>query len=441
MSQNPLFPTPDEPDDDASSKGSGYLLPDKRHKVVQPGNGVNQAANVIRDKLARLYAEEPDARAEEQEAETVTRRSPHQEFMYQLSTSGKSLAEIQTEWHNYYINLPDEQKHQVWQEFYEANDTAKHQAATTKPKPAEPAKPSRHRTAKHQSARHEATSEQANVVVSADHAPEQTSADERTRPDIQNAIRRRVSNRASKLSKRHRQNLHSLLFGLTTGFVVLVIFMFSFFNQVIIAPFIQPGRAGATPIIIDSDSVAASGSPKVIIPKINVEIPVVYNLSSNDETVIENNLENGVVHYPTTVRPGQTGNAAFFGHSSNNIFNPGHYKFAFVLLHELQPGDIFYLTYNKTVYAYKVFDRKIVDPSEVGVLNDVPGHKATATLITCDPPGTSLHRLVVVGDQISPNPAGNSTGHNTTGTGGSSSTAQLAGNGPSLWSRIWHWLF
>jgi LPXTG-site transpeptidase (sortase) family protein len=146
--------------------------------------------------------------------------------------------------------------------------------------------------------------------------------------------------------------------------------------------------------------------------------------------------------------PGQTGNTAFFGHSSNNIFNKGKYKFAFVLLHTLVNGDTFYLTYNSKVYVYKVISHTIVDPSDVGVLGPVSGQTATATLITCDPPGTSLHRLIVVGQQISPDPSGNTAApapaSGASGTSGSpgattaSATAPttLPGNGPTLWTRF-----
>jgi sortase A len=179
--------------------------------------------------------------------------------------------------------------------------------------------------------------------------------------------------------------------------------------------------------------VAPTATPEVIIPKINVEIPVDYNQTTTDEATIENALENGVVHYPTTSLPGQNGNTAYFGHSSNNIFNKGKYKFAFVLLHTLVPGDTFYLTYNSKVYVYKVITTTVVDPSNVGVLNAVPGQTATATLITCDPPGTSLHRLVVVGQQISPDPTGNT--QSTATDVSSSAPAALPGNGPTLFGR------
>jgi len=101
--------------------------------------------------------------------------------------------------------------------------------------------------------------------------------------------------------------------------------LFSFFNQIIIAPFIQPSRhVGSLPLIISSVTVPTNTTPEVIVPKINVEIPVNYNLTSDNEATIETALEDGVIHYPTTVDPGEDGNAAFFGHSSNNIFNLGN---------------------------------------------------------------------------------------------------------------------
>ena len=100
------------------------------------------------------------------------------------------------------------------------------------------------------------------------------------------------------------------------------------------------------------------------------------------------------------------------------------------------PGDTFYLTYNGKAYAYQVYDKQIVDPSDVAVLDNVPGKIATATLITCDPPGTSLHRLVVWGEQVSPNPDGNAAGDNTSAN--ITNGTQLPSNGPSLWSRMIH---
>ncbi len=421
---NPLFPSShdDKPDD------NGYILP--KQQIIQPLSssetpGANPAADLIRDKLKRIYAQEPDAFAEEREVATVKPRSKHQQFMYQLSTSGKSLALIQTEWHNYYAGLPDVEKHEVWQEFYD--DYAATQSGYS---------PSPHQISTTPTPIHHMNTQLAKPnAVTFTQAP--AWAENRSGSQIRQAIIDKVTAGGRLKAKHH---LQSLGFGIGVGAVVLLIFMFSFFNEVIIAPFIQPSlTASATPIIVDPSSVTASSTPQVIIPKINVDIPVDYSETSTNENVIENDLLSGVVHYPTTVLPGQEGNTAYFGHSSNNIFNPGKYKFAFVLLHTLQPGDTFYLIFNGKVYIYKVFERQIVSPNDVGVLNNIPGHVATATLITCDPPGTSINRLIVVGDQISPDPTSNQGGINTS-TSLSKST-QLPSNGPNLLSRLWNSIF
>lgn len=354
----------------------------------------HQAAQVIRDKLMRIYDEEPSALKELGEAEAAPRRSKHQQFIFELNNSGKDLATIQTEWHRYYQNLPPAEQQAVWDEFYASQPAATGGAAS------HPQTLAQH---KHQAAS----------------------------PPTHRQHRKSQSKRP-KLSAKH--HVQSLLFGLGMGFIAMFILLFGFFNEFFIAPFIQPSRATAsTPIIIGSDAVAPTATPEVIIPKINVEIPVDYNQNTTDESIIEGALQNGVVHYPTTTKPGELGNAAFFGHSSNNIFNKGKYKFAFVLLHTLVPGDTFYLTYNSKVYVYKVVSRQIVDPSNVGVLGPVPGQTATATLITCDPPGTSLKRLVVVGQQISPDPSGNTQA--ATPAVNSTSPSNLPGNGPTLLGR------
>ena len=434
MNINPLFP--DQPADDTASSDS-YVLP-RNDSTVQPlpaSPTQDAAANVIRNKLAKIYADEPNALTELGEAEAVEVVRPpskHQQFMLELGQSGKSLAEIQTEWHHYYVTLPDEEKHEVWQEFYASNATAAPylQRPAQSPQPVAPA-----------------TLPPATRTRAAD-KPKRSAPKPKpvaSSPRSQSAIRKTIADKVSaggKLKAKH--HLQSLAFGLSIGGLVVFIFLFSFFNELFIAPLIQPSRhASATPLILNTNGVAPTANPEVIIPKINVELPVDFSQTSTDENTIENALESGVVHYPTTVMPGQNGNTAFFGHSSNNIFNKGKYKFAFVLLHELVPGDTFYITNNSKVYVYKVITKDIVDPSDVGVLGPVPGQTATATLITCDPPGTSLHRLIIVGQQISPDPSTNTTPTQSSLSSATSTSTPttLPGNGPTLFSRLWHALF
>ncbi len=435
---NPLFPDNEQPQD------NGYVLPrqDKHIDPVPAVEGAHEAIELIRKKLERIYAEEPDPLAEERKALAAPKpRSKHQQFMYELSVSGKSLAEIQTAWHTYYTRLPDTEKHQVWQEFYAANgmnttsapeprQTLLHQPKTEHIQPAA-------MSMAYAKSRSSPLPQTAPLPEKRARKRPHMPRDIRSASELRGVIRSKVS-AGGRLKARH--HLQSLGFGLAIGLVTVIITLFSFFNEIVIAPFIQPGRASATPIIIDPNAVSPSSTPEIIIPKINLEIPVDFSQTSDDENTIQNALENGIVHYPSTVKPGQTGNAAFFGHSSNNIFNPGKYKFAFVLLHEVQPGDTFYITYNGKIYVYKVFERLVVDPNDVNVLDNIAGHTATATLITCDPPGTTLHRLVVVGDQVSPDPSNNAAGSNTISTAPSAPTA-LPDNGPTLWDRIWQSIF
>lgn len=367
-------------------------------------SNLEPAANIARAKLAKLYHDEPSAKEEIIEAETSPHRSKHQTYMHSLSTSGKSLAEIQTAWHSYYVGLSDKEKHEVWQEFYAEHDKAKQTAAQPAVAPAEAPKPT--------------------PPKKAAKAP---------KPQSVAAVKEKIIRSANSTKKPSKaQHLHSLLFGLGMGAVVMMILMFSFFNERFIAPFITPSRAvSSTPIIVDNGT-AAGPTPEVIIPKINVEIPVVYDVASVDEAAIQNALERGVVHYASTPNPGQKGNAVIVGHSSNNIFNKGKYKFAFVLLNKLEIGDTFYLTKDGVRYAYKIYEKKVVKPTDVSVLG--PNDKlATATLITCDPPGTSLNRLIVVGEQISPDPSNNTA---STADPAAGETGIVPGNAPSLWQRI-----
>lgn len=358
------------------------------------------AMRLVRSKVASAYENEPNAQEEIKEVgASNTHKSKHQQFMFDLSHSGKSLAEIQTEWHNYYVHLPDNEKHEVWQEFY-----AQHKQGSS-------------HTPQHESK----------------HQPHQ-SHHQTTPATLEDVKASLLKKTPTKKRLTHRQNLKSIIFGLSVGAITMFILLFSFFNERFIAPFITPSRTvSSTPIIIDPSSTGVTAEPKLIIPKINLEVPVVYDVQSLEEKAIQAGLENGVVHYSTTPVPGQQGNVAIVGHSSNNLLNKGRYKFAFVLLKNLEVGDTFYLNYQSKRYVYKVYDKKIVKPTEIGVLS-TQEKPSTATLITCDPPGTAVNRLVVVAEQITPDPSKNSP---NSVNASSPAPNTVPGNAPTLWSRIY----
>lgn len=437
MSSNPLF-------DENSAK---------------PQSTDTAAVELIRSKVAKAYGEEPAATEELAEAQRERVMSKHQQFIMGLSQDNKSLAEIQTEWHRYYTQLPDNEKREVWDEFYAANQHTPYQKLFQKQQPvharaklpvadrAAPETPTRVQTsdggitvsdhsplqepraAKPKKPKKHTTSKLVRKTkIGRQIADSEAAA---TTAQIKQRIQKKVSANG-KLSARH--HVQSLLFGLGMGGLVLLVLLFSFFNEFVIAPFIQPSRTVTNaPIIVTDMNTSQAATPSVIVPSINVQIPVDFTLQTTAEAAIQDSLENGVVHYSSTSYPGENGNTALFGHSSQNIFNNGKYKFAFVALHLVKTGDIFYLTYNGKIYAYQVFAKEIVPPTQVSVLNDTKGKQATAVLITCDPPGFSTNRLVVWGEQISPNPSSNKSATATEVT----EPAQITSNGPTLWTRIW----
>ncbi|HET7529040.1 MAG TPA: sortase [Candidatus Saccharimonadales bacterium] len=399
-------------EDGKDDQFDAYLrLPDSAGGSGRSKDDKQAAADLIRKRIQDAYADEPDAAQEikEAKAEKPSHRSKHQQFIYELTNSGRPLHEIQTAWHEYYAGLPDAQKHEVWREFYSAHAAAAKHPAVAKKEPKDELRPRLAKKVQSQIVR----------AKSIKPALEKHAA----------AVRRPSKKNVSQASP-----LHSLLFGLGVGSIVILIFLFSFFNDRIIAPFIQPSR-NATDIPLISGG-AVGKEPEVIIPKINAEVPVVYDVNTTADEAIQIGLTEGVVHYPTSPEPGQNGNVVIVGHSSGNIFNMGNYKFAFSLLRELDSGDTFFLQKDGKRYTYQVYKKQVVKPTDVAVLG--PADKpATATLITCDPPGLSTNRLVVTAEQISPDPSANAPASKENIAPATATT--IPGNSPSLWSRLVKW--
>ncbi len=128
----------------------------------------------------------------------------------------------------------------------------------------------------------------------------------------------------------------------------------------------------------------------ISIPKISVKAPIIWD---TPEEEILDKLTGGVAHYKGTNHPGEGGNIFLVGHSSNYFWVSSDYNTIFSLLDKLERGDRVEITYNNKKYFYDVEDKKVVNPEEVGVLQNTP--KETLTLMTCWPVGTSLDRLIV----------------------------------------------
>lgn len=134
----------------------------------------------------------------------------------------------------------------------------------------------------------------------------------------------------------------------------------------------------------------------VVIPKINANARVITNVDPGNQEAYTEALKQGVAHASGTVYPGQVGNTFLFAHSVGNFWEANQWNAVFYLLKELVPGDEVDLFYLGRRYVYVIYDKKVVDPSEVGYLN-VQANFPMLTLQTCWPPGTTLKRLLVFG--------------------------------------------
>ena len=109
-------------------------------------------------------------------------------------------------------------------------------------------------------------------------------------------------------------------------------------------------------------------------------------------------LHDGTLHVRGTGFPWQRGaNVYIAGH---RVGYPGtKSNLVFWDLNKLQKGDEIFLTDSDgTRYTYKVFEKRIISPSEVDILQPVKG-KNIVSLQTCTLPDYS-HRLIVRGELV-----------------------------------------
>lgn len=134
----------------------------------------------------------------------------------------------------------------------------------------------------------------------------------------------------------------------------------------------------------------------IIIPKLNTTSAIVGDVDASNQGEYLKALKKGVAHAKGTAYPGEVGNVYLFAHSTDTIFNVGKYNAAFFLIRHLEEGDEIDTYYKGRLYKYKVFDKKIVEPTDTQYLGTLPEGEKTLTLQTCYPPGTTVKRLVVL---------------------------------------------
>lgn len=222
---------------------------------------------------------------------------------------------------------------------------------------------------------------------------------------------------------------------------VMLLFMFLQFNRILFAnvqAYVSPGNINPQNIIVDPSvsTVVDPASTQLIIPKINVDVPVDYNATPENDSQMDA-MTRGLAYFGiagANSKPGQIGNTPIAGHSSNDVIDQGDYKFIFAQLEKLGKGDTIYANYQGTRYTYIVSRTEVVQPSEISKLVFATD-KPLLTLITCTPVGTARNRLLVTAEQVSPSPIQASVAPVGSGTA-AASDAQMPGNSPTFFERL-----
>lgn len=248
-------------------------------------------------------------------------------------------------------------------------------------------------------------------------------------------LRQKLVNNVEQSAKKVRKSPHFI--PIAAAFCVVLVFAFLQYNSILfgtVQAYISPGAIDPQNIVVDpSTDVKVSDEPRLIINKINVDVPMVYG-AKNDHDSMMDAMQKGVAHFAipgASSVPGQKGNTVFSGHSSNDLFESGNYKFIFAQLNNLSNGDPIYVNYLGKRYTYTVTGKKIVAPTDVSTLlgtNDKP----ILTLITCWPIGTANQRIILTAEQISPDPSAAAASPSED----SNSSGDMPGNGSTVLDRL-----
>lgn len=145
---------------------------------------------------------------------------------------------------------------------------------------------------------------------------------------------------------------------------------------------------------------------RLVIDSIGVDAPIVFNVPAENDLVYEN-LENGVVHYSSTARPGKPGAAVILGHSSAYPWYRGDYGAVFALLSKLKLGERFYVQYeDNRMFVYEVSGSVIFNPfvkdDKSNQLEQMEqAEESSIILVSCYPVGTNYRRIAVQAKLIS----------------------------------------
>lgn len=139
---------------------------------------------------------------------------------------------------------------------------------------------------------------------------------------------------------------------------------------------------------------AGAGVPmaRVRIPAIQVDLPIYHGTSEDTLLMGAGHLEGS--HLPVGGTNTHSVITAHRGLANATMFND---------LDEVSVGDTFTVEVLDEVLSYRVMETRVVEPHDTDTLRVQVG-RDVVTLVTCTPLGINSHRILVVGERITPTP-------------------------------------
>lgn len=132
----------------------------------------------------------------------------------------------------------------------------------------------------------------------------------------------------------------------------------------------------------------------IYVPKIDAKAEIIPNVNAGNYNEYTQALQNGVAHAAGTFFPGQGRLIYLFSHSTDSPLNFARDNAVFYLLRKLEKGDEVVVYFMNKEYKYKVENIVTTSPNDTSWIQDKnEGEKLV--LQTCDPPGTSINRLII----------------------------------------------
>ena len=128
----------------------------------------------------------------------------------------------------------------------------------------------------------------------------------------------------------------------------------------------------------------------------SISIPSI-KLPKTTVKVASNEFEHSLAQLPGTALPGEIGNVFISGHSAlPQFYSPDNFQAIFSELPNIKTGDDIEVDALGQHFSYQVVGLRVVNPSDVWVINPPDGIGRYMSLMTCVPPGFNTKRLIVL---------------------------------------------